>query len=78
MADRVPAYRGWRGVADAFDPERLRRHRLHEDARRLEDGMPNYLGLAVLVESLRFLETLGLAARAERTAELLEVLVAGP
>ena len=39
--------------------------------------MPNYLGLAVLVESLMFLETIGVAARAQRTAHLLDVLVAG-
>lgn len=77
MADRVPGYLGWRGVADAFDPERLSVSRLHADARRLEDGMPNYLGLAVLVESLAFLESLGVAARARRTSELLDVLVAG-
>ncbi|HWM33428.1 MAG TPA: aminotransferase class V-fold PLP-dependent enzyme [Pseudolysinimonas sp.] len=77
MADREPAYRGWRGVADPFAGDRLERSLLHPDARRLEDGMPNYLGLAVLVESLAFLETLGTAARAERTAELTAALVAG-
>lgn len=74
MADRSPAHRGWRSVADPFGPDRLNTSPLHEDARRLEDGMPNYLGLAVLVESLRFLEETGVPARATRTAELLGVL----
>lgn len=72
MADAQPAYRGWRGVADAFAPDRLTASPMHRDARRLEDGMPNYLGLTVLERSLEFLGEIGLPARSARVAELVD------
>ncbi len=75
MRDRSPAYRGWRGVTEVFHEKRMRTHTLHRDARRFEDGMPNYLGLAVLLESMSFLESIGREARESYTKGLVDAFV---
>jgi cysteine desulfurase/selenocysteine lyase len=55
LPDVVPPYVAWRGVTDIFDPLRFERYELLPDARRFEEGMPNYLGLMCLENALAFL-----------------------
>lgn len=48
----APSYVGWRSVVDPYAQDRFTRYLLHSDARRFDEGMPNYLGLYVLEASL--------------------------
>jgi selenocysteine lyase/cysteine desulfurase len=78
IADRIdPPYVGYRGVTDLFAPDRYERYELLADARRFEEGMPNYLGLHVLENALTFLLDLGIANIAEHNALLVELLMTG-
>jgi cysteine desulfurase / selenocysteine lyase len=78
LAARVePPYVGYRGVADLFAPDRYERYDLLPDARRFEEGMPNYLGMHVLQNALTFLLDLGIAQIAEHNALLVERLMTG-
>jgi len=45
-------YIAYRSVSNLFEGE-VKDHRLHEGARRFEEGLPDYGALAVLVETLR-------------------------
>lgn len=72
-----PAYVGWRGVVDIFTPDRFDRYTLHPDARRFEEGMPNYLGLYVLERALELLGRVGVEAVAHHDAALAQRLLDG-
>lgn len=55
---QVP-YVGYRGVANLFQPGPFR---LYADARRYDEGMPNFGALACLLESTEFINEIGLGA----------------
>lgn len=59
VADVEPQYVGWRSVRDFFATDRLERVDFWPDARRFEEGMPNYPGIYALAESLTYLEDVG-------------------
>ena len=73
----APPYVGWRGVVDIFAPDRFSRYTLHPDARRFEEGMPNYLGLYVLDSALELLGRIGIDAIAEHDSRLAGRLLDG-
>src|SRR5262249_11484955 len=52
MRELCPTYVSWKGVRDLFAPDRLETYHLWEDARRYEEGMPNYPALYVLENAL--------------------------
>jgi selenocysteine lyase/cysteine desulfurase len=71
VQDLHPADLSWKAVRDQFAPDRLERYHLWEDARRFEEGMPNYPALFVLDNALDYLASLGpepIAAKIERLA----------
>lgn len=73
----APAYVGWRGVVDIFTPDRFSSYALHPDARRFEEGMPNYLGLYVLDSALELLGEIGVDGVAEHDSRLAGRLIDG-
>ncbi|WP_248960645.1 aminotransferase class V-fold PLP-dependent enzyme [Sphaerisporangium perillae] len=76
--DRLaPPYVAYRGVTDLFAADRLERFELYPDARRFEEGMPNYLGLHVLENALEFVLSIGVEAIASHNAELVAVAMQG-
>jgi selenocysteine lyase/cysteine desulfurase len=78
LGDRItPPYVAYRGVTDLFAPDRLERFTLWPDARRFEEGMPNYLGMHVLQNALTFLLSTGIDAIAAHNAVLVERLMTG-
>ncbi|HEY2042430.1 MAG TPA: aminotransferase class V-fold PLP-dependent enzyme [Jatrophihabitans sp.] len=78
IAERLePPYVGYRGVTELFAPDRYESYHLWPDARRFEEGMPNYLGMHVLENALTFLLDVGIANIAEHNALLVERLMAG-
>jgi len=71
LRDLDPDYVSWKSVRDLFAPDRMERYHLWEDARRFEEGMPNYPALYVLENALDYLSTLGppaIATKIERLA----------
>lgn len=72
-----PPYVGYRGVTDLFAPDRLARFALMPDARRFEEGMPNYLGMYVLENALNFLLAIGIDTVAMHNARLVELVMCG-
>lgn len=75
--DIHPPYVAWRGVTDFFDPKRFERYELWPDARRFEEGMPNYLGLTVLENALKLLLAFGVENIAAHVRPLVDRLYAG-
>jgi selenocysteine lyase/cysteine desulfurase len=71
VKDLLPDYVSWKGVRDQFAPDRLETYHPWEDARRFEEGMPNYPALFVLENALDYLAALSpefIAAKIERLA----------
>jgi selenocysteine lyase/cysteine desulfurase len=77
VADVEPSYVGWRSVRDFFAPDRLERVDFWPDARRFEEGMPNYVGIYALTESLMYLDALGSTFVARRVAGLVDRTMRG-
>ncbi|TKA01177.1 aminotransferase class V-fold PLP-dependent enzyme [Actinacidiphila oryziradicis] len=73
----TPPYVAYRGVTDLFAADRLERFELMPDARRFEEGMPNYIGLHVLENALEFVLSVGVEAIAAYNAELVAVAMQG-
>jgi selenocysteine lyase/cysteine desulfurase len=61
VRDCAPAFVGWRGIADLFEPIHDERYTLRPDARRFEEGMPGYGALYTLEATLGLLESMGAA-----------------
>jgi selenocysteine lyase/cysteine desulfurase len=72
-----PPYVGYRGVVDLFPPDRFDAYELQPDARRFEEGMPNFPALFVLENSLSFLRSIGPERIAAHTALLVADTMAG-
>lgn len=72
-----PPYVGYRGVVDLFPPDRFERYELLPDARRFEEGMPNYPAMFVLENGLSYLMRTGITAAAEHRARLVARVMAG-
>jgi cysteine desulfurase/selenocysteine lyase len=78
VAERIrPPYVAYRGVEDLFAADRFERYTLLPDARRFEEGMPNYLGLHVLENALTFLLDIGIDTISEHNARLVEQVMSG-
>jgi selenocysteine lyase/cysteine desulfurase len=73
---RVP-YRGYRGVKEIFPVDIVDGYDLFDDARRFEEGMPNYPGMFVLENGLLFLRSLGIDRVHAYTASLVSQLMDG-
>lgn len=58
----ISPYAGYRGVMELFPPGGTEAYELWPDARRFEEGMPNYLGLCVLANAIEFTLSLGIHA----------------
>lgn len=72
-----PPYVAGRSVVDIFDPQRFERYDLLPDARRYEEGMPNYLGLMVLENALQFLLAFGIENVTAHVRPLVDRLYTG-
>jgi cysteine desulfurase / selenocysteine lyase len=72
-----PPYVGYRGVKDLFPPEGFERYELWSDARRFEEGMPNYPALYVLSNALALLSSIGVDRIAAHNSALTDKLVCG-
>ena len=70
-------YVGWRGVVDLFPPGPLGTFKLYADARRFEEGMPNYPAMFVLENALTFLEEIGIDRIAAHNASLVAQAMSG-
>lgn len=70
-------YVGYRGITNLFDPRGFGRFEMFSDARRYEEGFPNYLGLCVLRNSLRFLLSVGTQNVEKHNMELASRLLEG-
>jgi len=72
----APPYAGYRGVKDLFpaDPDR---YELLPDARRFEEGMPNFPALYVLNNALEFLLSTGVDRIAAHNEALASKLISG-
>ena len=55
LQELLPDYVSWKSVRDQFAADRLETYHLWEDARRFEEGMPNYPALFVLENALDYL-----------------------
>jgi cysteine desulfurase/selenocysteine lyase len=78
VSDRLaPPYVAYRSVTDLFAADRLERYQLFPDARRFEEGMPNYLGMHVLENALEFVLATGVDAIAAHNAELVALAMSG-
>jgi selenocysteine lyase/cysteine desulfurase len=78
LSERVsPPYVGYRGVKDFFPPDRFARYELFDDARRYEEGMPNYPALYVLTNALAHLAALGIERIAAHNTALIDRLMSG-
>ncbi|HEY0616783.1 MAG TPA: aminotransferase class V-fold PLP-dependent enzyme [Kribbella sp.] len=78
VAERIhPPYVGYRGVVDLFAADRFERYTLLPDARRFEEGMPNYLGLHVLENALTVVLDIGVDTIAEHNARLVDQAMTG-
>jgi cysteine desulfurase/selenocysteine lyase len=77
VADVEPHYVGWRSVRDFFATDRLERVDFWPDARRFEEGMPNYTGIYALAESLTYLDALGSTLVAQRIDSLVDRAMRG-
>lgn len=73
----VPPYVAFRSVVDLFASDRFDRIDLLPDARRYEEGMPNYPALFVLNRALRFLQSVGIGNIDQHTSALSAGLLAG-
>jgi len=76
-ASVTPPYAAFRGVKDPFALDRFDRYELLPDARRFEEGMPNFPGIFVLANALEFLLSIGLNQIAEHNIALATRLLAG-
>ncbi len=76
-AATVPNYVGWRGVVSIFESSPFGSYELHEDARRFEEGMPNYPSMYGLECSLELLRVLGMENVAAHNAKLTQQLLDG-
>jgi selenocysteine lyase/cysteine desulfurase len=72
-----PPYAGYRGAKDLFPPDRFNHYEMWDDARRFEEGMPNYPALYVLNNALTLLTAVGLDKIAAHNAALIDKLMAG-
>lgn len=72
-----PAYAGWRGLADLFEPNRDRRYTRWPDARRYEEGMPGFGAQYTLDASLGLLESIGTDAVEQIVAARVGRVLAG-
>lgn len=70
-------YAAYRGVADLFAPDRLQRVDMHPRARRFEEGMPNYLAICVLQNSLSRLRDIGIPRIQRHNRALASRLIEG-
>jgi cysteine desulfurase/selenocysteine lyase len=78
LSQRIdPPYVGYRGVKDLFPPNRFERYDLWGDARRFEEGMPNYPALYVLNNALGRLVSIGVDRIAAHNAALADKLISG-
>lgn len=73
----VAPYVGYRGVVDIFPSDRFDRFELFPDARRFEEGMPNYPGLFVLENALSFLLSVGVERISEHVAGVVMAVMKG-
>jgi selenocysteine lyase/cysteine desulfurase len=73
---RVP-YCAYRGVKDIFPTDIMDGYEPFADARRFEEGMPNYPGMFVLENGLLFLRALGIERVHTHTADLVSQLMDG-
>lgn len=69
-------YVGYRSVAELF-PGAGTPFRLHTDARRFDEGMPNFGALSIASTALQLFDELGVAAMVEHSASLARRLRAG-
>jgi cysteine desulfurase / selenocysteine lyase len=77
LKDLLPDYVSWKSVRDQFAADRLETYHLWEDARRFEEGMPDYSALFVLDNALDYLASLGPAAIAAKIERLASRAVEG-
>lgn len=63
-------YVAFRGVVEVFPPQRFERYELFKNARRFEEGMPNYGAMFVLENGLSYLMKLGIDLTARHRARL--------
>jgi selenocysteine lyase/cysteine desulfurase len=64
-------------VKELFAADRFDRYELHPDARRFEEGMPNFPAMFVLVNALEFLLSIGISDIAAHSGALASRLLAG-
>lgn len=78
LTDRLEVpYVGYRSVVDIFPPGPNGTFELHDDARRFEEGMPNYPAIFVLENALTFLEEIGVNRIAAYNASLITQAMSG-
>ena len=64
-------------MSNPFAPDRFERDELHADARRFEDGMPNFSALFVLRNAPRVLGGVGIDAIERHSGALAALLLSG-
>ena len=70
-------YVAYRGVSNIFPPNRFDSYDLFADARRFEEGMPNYSGMFVLENGLSFLLSLGMERISSYVGGLVRLVMDG-
>ena len=71
-----PPYVAFRAVKELFGADRFDRYELLPDARRFEEGMPNFPGMFVLANALEFLLSIGISDIAGHNGALASRLLA--
>lgn len=77
VRDTEPAFVGWRGISDLFEPIHHERYTLWSDARRFEEGMPGFGALYTLEASLGVLADLGPDTVGATVAARVAAVIAG-
>jgi cysteine desulfurase/selenocysteine lyase len=70
-------YVGYHSVIDMFASDRLDRFRVWPDARRYQEGLPNYVGICVLNNSLKLISEIGLGLITKHNKSLTDQLLIG-
>jgi cysteine desulfurase / selenocysteine lyase len=75
VADIEPPYVAYRSVANLFPSDPSEPYRLWPDARRFEEGMPNFAGMFVMENALGYLLGLGVERIAAYVGSLVDLVM---
>ena len=77
VAEIEPPYVAYRSVANLFPLDPSEKYELWPDARRFEEGMPNYLAMFVLENAMRYLLELGIERISDYVGSLVDRIYGG-